>query len=127
MADLTIPVDIMNGVVDIMEEVGKSIFLVQDVESGWIDENDKTKGRTPVPSSKTVQSFFYDFADDEVDGSLVQSGDRKVILSLKDTGISEVTTAFYVREGTVRWEIVRTKPIEVSGVIATVIAHIRRA
>jgi hypothetical protein len=127
MADLTIPADIMDGVSDIMAEVGKPVFLIQDIESGETDDDDPTKGPSLVPSAKTVQSFFYSFQDEEVDGNLVRSGDRKAIISLKDTGISEVTTAFYIREGLIRWEIVQSKAIELSGVTATVILHIRRA
>jgi hypothetical protein len=106
--------ELAQAAVDLLNELGQLVLVSRagagggyDPDSGFVDEE-----AVQVWSASGVE---FQYNQREVDGSLIQSGDRRVLIapSLGTTPQSgDVVTL-----GTVRLEVVESRPLQPAGVV----------
>ena len=125
MADLTIAQDILDGVDEIMDTIGKSVTLETATFGDWIDSTNKTKGKKKVTDTHSTKGYLYNFSDYLIDGTEIKRGDKQAIVSVKDLTIISDEIELLI-DGSEQWKVLQAKPIEVSGTITTIILHLRK-
>lgn len=125
MADLTIAQDILDGVDEIMDTIGKSVTLKTATFGDWIDSTNKTKGKKKVTGTHSTKGFLYNFSDYLIDGTEIKRGDKQAIVSVKDLTIVSDEIELLI-DGSEQWKVLQAKPIEVSGTITAIILHLRK-
>jgi hypothetical protein len=130
MGDTTIATDILAAVADAADEIGKSAIIRRVSEGDWIDATNKTKGKVKTNTDHTVTVIPVEFEADLIDDTIIQRGDKQVIVSIEGLGIDITTDDIYI-DGTNdstddHWKIINVKPTEVSGSNVVVILHIRK-
>jgi hypothetical protein len=81
--------DILEAVSDVLQEdVGQSVTL-RRYTPGTRDADDPTAGTDPTVTNYTgVYVFCYDVEEKEVDGELINTGDKWAMIDLKDLAIT---------------------------------------
>ena len=62
-------------------------------------------GAVSEGASETVKAVFLEFDDDQIDGTVIQAGDQRVLVAAK--GNPAIDTADSIVDGGRRWRIVR--------------------
>lgn len=126
MADASIPLDILSGVAEAVEEVGKLMTLRKNSQ-GALDPTDATAGKVLTPSDKAGKVFLFDYKDDSFDGTTVLRGDRIALFDL--SGFSPAQPEkndLLIEDSTTTWKIVETEYTEVQGSRVVCLAQIRK-
>lgn len=93
MGDATIAADILDGVLDVTTEVGKSVVIRRVTEGAFINAAQPTLGKTADSTDDyVVLAIISDYEDDLIDGSRILFGDRRVIVDIKDLAITISTS-----------------------------------
>lgn len=67
-------------------------------------------GKVAAASAGTAPAAFIEYNASEIDGSIIQAEDRKVLVAAKNLGFSP-TTAYEMVDGSVVWQVVRVAEI----------------
>ena len=81
---------------------------------------DPTKPWTPganTNSDTTVNAVFLDYSHNHIDGTLIQTGDQKVLMPSTNTAGSAIDPQIegLIIRGTENWKIVNIKPLNPNG------------
>jgi hypothetical protein len=106
--------ELAQAAVDLLNELGQIVLLTRPGEAGGYDPDSGIveEGGEQVWSAYGVE---FEYSQREVDGSLIQSGDRRVLIapSLGTTPQSgDVITL-----GATRLEVVESRPLQPAGVV----------
>ena len=127
MGDLGIPQDIIDGVDDVMVEVG-STFTITIIEYGAVDPDNPGAAPSETPTVIEFEGFLYDIEDNKIDGSTVLRGDQNLLIAVSTLSVAEVgqiTPGNYIIRGAESFNIIASEPIKVSGITTVVIAQVR--
>ena len=125
MGNVQIALDLIDGVEDIVAEFGKSVVLRNETKGDYIDPARPSLGRITTTTDTPLDAVIVAFRERDVDGTIVQSGDRRAICDLKGTGVVPDTSYLFM-DGTDVWSTINVRIIEVAGVVVTAILQIRR-
>lgn len=124
MGDSSIPIDVLDGVEEVLDEVG-ALCQLRVTSGGTIDVNNPGAGSSPETTiDYPFDGLFYNYEDKHIDGTVVKVGDRRVIASIKDLPITPAPGMLVVRGGS-SYSIVDVDLPEVSGVAVVGIFQIR--
>lgn len=141
---MTIATDILDGVADAVAELGKSATLRHITYGDWIDSTKPSKGKVTTVNDYTVQIIISDYDAEAVDGSIIQRGDKQVILSLGDimtdppdpvppaepdapvsaTIVPSVNDL--IIDGSVTWNVINVSTQEVNGTPVVSVLQVRK-
>lgn len=129
MGDPTIAQDIIDGVAYALDEVGDTrTFRIVTVPS--IDINNP--GATPVETLEdvSVEAILFSFFQEYMPDANILDGNLMAILSIKDLTDPQVDAIepgnrLIDNDSTTIYEIVKSNPIEVSGIKVTVILQLK--
>lgn len=126
MSDQFIPIDIMQGIEDMAEEIGKLIHIRRYTDtSSWLDASKPSLGKIRTYISCAATAIMTDFLDSMVDGTAIQLGDRRAIVSLQSVSVIPMNTDEVIMDNE-HWKIITAKPIEVSGTVCSVSLQLRK-
>jgi len=126
MADASIPIDILAGVAEAVEEVGKLMTLRKN-SRGSVDPANATAGGALTPSDKSGKVFLFDYKDNSIDGTTILRGDRLALFDL--SGFSPAQPEkddLLIEDSTTTWKIVETEYTEVQGSRVVCLAQVRK-
>lgn len=127
MGDLTIAADIIEGVVDIMEEVGATLNL-RTIVYGDTDIDNPGAAPTETITNTPFEGFMFAIQDEYIDGTSILEGDQNIIVSIDgmtDEVIDAIAPGNYVLDGSKTYSIIRAVPVSVSGVKVVLIIQVR--
>lgn len=122
MGDTSIATDLRAGIEEIVAELGKTCTLRRNEGTVPVDQNKDWLGKQAINQDYAAEVLIEDYTHREVDGSTIQTGDKKALVSLNDLAITPKTTdqffdIYPVPDPPVgKWEIVSVKLPEVAGV-----------
>ncbi len=125
MADLSLASDIKDAVADIHTEVGKSVVIRRVTYGAYIDATKPSKGKAVTATQYTIPAIMTSFAFGQIDGQIIQEGDKQCIVSLRDMTIIPTADDTLI-DGSDTWQILAVKQIEVSGVVCYCKLHLRK-
>lgn len=126
MADITIPPDILAGVAEALEEVGKTMTL-RKYSRGALNPSDPTAGKPLTPSDTTGKVFLFDYSDRDIDGTTVLKGDRIALFDLSGFDPTQPEKGDEIIEAsTTTWKIVDIDYTEVQGTRVVGLAQVRK-
>jgi hypothetical protein len=105
---------------DLITKFGKSISI------RTITDTTPAKAYRPVAAAadETVQAVIEDFRERDVDGTIVQAGDRRYLIAAKDVTTAP-TTASRIVDGSDELEVVNVEPIAPGGTTVVWRLHAR--
>jgi len=127
MGDITITQDIIEGIVDIMVEVGWTIILRSNVY-GAVDIENPGAAPSETIVNTPFEGFIFDIEDKYFNGTSILKGDRNLIVSIDGftpEQIAAIAPGNYIVDSSDIYSIISAELINVSGLTATVIAQIR--
>jgi len=129
MGDTSIAQDVIDGVADAMGDLGDT-RTIRIFSEGSINLSDPGAGVTRTPENIPVEALLYDFEDEYIDGTTVLKGDRNALIDLAQltsVQIGGIEQGSLLIDGSDNYTIVSKNEIEVAGVTAALILHIRGA
>lgn len=126
MSDSFIPIDILEGVEDIAQEIGKSISIRRYVDSDdWVDVTKPSLGKKRTCISCVAQAIMTDYLDSMIDGTMIKQGDRSAVVSLYNISIVPLSTDSIIISNEI-WKIIDIRPIEISDVTCVMSVQLRK-
>lgn len=83
------------------------------------------KAGTPAPITVTVDGVFVNYEQKFIDGTVIQQGDQKVIISAPDSTFKP-NVAGHIMRGDEKWNIRNIRPVNPGGTIVIYIAQVRQ-
>lgn len=106
----------------IIKRFGGKITIVvtnsKPAAQGW-------KPAIPAPISVEVDGVFAQYEQQFVDGTTIQQGDQKVIISAPDGLFTPNLVGHIVRKGE-KWNILNMKPLNPGGTVVLYVAQVRQ-
>ena len=126
MGDTSIASDILSGVTEAGNAVGKSVTIRRITEGDWVNENQPALGKSTTTKNYTVTAIISKFSERLVDNENIIYGDKEAIIDIDGLDITIQPTDLII-DGSDTWQIVGVPNyIEVAGVPVTVILHLRK-
>lgn len=126
MADTSIPPDIIAGVAEALEEVGKTMTLRQFTK-GALDPSDAGAGRPLTPSDSTGKVFLYEYSDRSINGTSILKGDRVALFDLNSFSPAKPAKGdLLIEDSTTTYKIVDLDYTEVQGTKVVCLAQVRK-
>lgn len=126
MSDQFIPYDILEGIQDIADEIGKTIHIRRCTDtSNWVDATKPSLGKVRTCVSCAASVVMTDYTEDIIDGTIIQQGDRGMLVSLNSVSLVPISTDVVVMDREI-WKIMDIRPVEVSGVLCSMNIRIRK-
>ena len=106
--------ELAQAAVDLLDELGQIVLLTRARAGGGYDPDAGTveEGGEQVWSANGVE---FEYSQREVDGSLIQSGDRRVLIA-PDLG-TVPQSGDVITLGATRLEVVESRPLQPAGVV----------
>ena len=117
MSDATTAQDFLDAVTDALVDLGTT-RKVRAVAYAALDTSNPGAGRTQTPTDHNVEAIIHDYQDKYVDGSTIQEGDKKAILSIDplDSAVVElIKPNAKLVDGSTVYTIVHVQSVEVAG------------
>lgn len=92
MGDTSIATDLQEGIEDLVVELGKTGTIRHHPTSIPVDPNKDWLGTSDTPVDTSVEVLILDYSTREIDGTNVQAGDKKALVSLKGVAIEPKPT-----------------------------------
>ena len=127
MSDPVTAQDFLDAIEDTLADLG-STREVRVVAYGAINASDPGAGRAQTSTDYEVEALIYDFADDYVDGTTVEQGDRQAIIDLdplETSVISLIKSDAKIVDGSIIYTIVNVQSVEVAGEKVAMILQLR--
>jgi len=127
MGDLSIAQDLLEGVADALGDLGATRTL-RLVSVPSLDINNPGGARVETLDDEDLEALLFEYEDKYMPGSSVHDGNTLAILSiinLTDAQVALVQPGNQLLDGTRRYEITKTNPIEAAGVIVTIIIQLK--
>lgn len=93
----------------VINEVGKDLTLRKITEG---DYNPATGSVVNTPADTTVKGMLLNYRDSQVDGSIIQQGDRRAVIRTGDA-VPEIQDILI--EGSTQYRIIDVRTVEYSG------------
>lgn len=109
--------DFLSGITDLTNEIGTRYILQQITDAGVLaDATNPTKGYTQTPDNTSITAICVNYKEEDIDGTLVRSGDRMFAISLEDLDVTpEEGDLILNTAGTETWVIIKVEMLEISG------------
>lgn len=127
MADSTIPLDIISGIKDGMEDLGWGLKL-KIITRGGIDPSNPGAGPTETIDLVDFDGLVFDFDEKWMPGSTIEEGDQMVLITvdkLTEDNLKGIKPGNYIIDGTQIYSIIKSKPIKVAGKVVVAIAQVK--
>lgn len=118
--------DFKAGVNDIMRELSCDITIIKETAGSYIDATNKTKGKTWTPSSLTCEAVIYDYNKWEIDGTVIQQGDKKCLVEVDGLKGYVPTITDQVSYGGTYFHIINIETIRLVDVDIAYVFQLRR-
>ena len=122
MGDTTIAQDILEGVKELLAELGSTRIL------RVITKTEDPENSTNVLSVNTDvdnETYFYDYESKYINGTTVKEGDKQALIDLLTFG-QDPKSIDCIIDGTEVWKVIKTFPTEIAGIGAVVVLQIRK-
>jgi len=122
MGDTTIAQDILEGVKELLAELGSTRIL------RVITKTEDPENSTNVLSVNTDvdnETYFYDYESKYINGTTVKEGDKQALIDLLTFG-QDPKLIDCIIDGTEVWKVIKVFPTEIAGIGAVVVLQIRK-
>lgn len=106
-------------------DAGGPVTLIQPGQSEYIPG----QGTVQQPDIKTVGvGVFFGYKQTDIDGTLIQTGDQQVYLSVQAEigAMPKPATGDHIKVGTESWTVVQVETIAPAGIAVLYIAQVRK-
>ncbi|MES0340679.1 MAG: hypothetical protein ABUK08_00025 [Candidatus Humimicrobiaceae bacterium] len=127
MGDVTLAADIIEGVVDIMIEVG-STHTFRIITYGAPNPSNPGAPPSEVIDDTNIEAYTFDFNEEYMPDANVTEGELMGILSidpLSQAQIAEIKPGSYLIDGSDTYSVIKSNIIQVAGVPSTAIVQLK--
>ena len=103
------------SVADLVDELGKALTLRKVTEGTYDPETGEMSAAST--SDTSVVGVLYDYADEDIDGTRIQMGDRRCLIKAKSLSVAPESGDRIV-DGSTVYTVVRIKKHEAGGVVS---------
>jgi len=127
VGDINIAQDLLGGVMDALVDLGAKRTL-KLISVPAIDTVNPGAERSETWDTEDLDALLFEYEDKYMPGSSVRNGSTLAILSiieLTDAQVSLIKPGSRLVDGQTEYEIIKTNPIEVAGIIVTIIVQLK--